>query len=274
MGDEKLDNTVYYDPRPLRPGRHGRALSATGATERWARELADRVAAALRRAWWYEPARSTPTRWVEPDEQVQQKHWIGQTPMEAELTVDGAPCPAWRRRARLAALAVRETRVTAATPPVQPRALPHRLRRWPDGRRRADDLLAEHRDPGRRQGQLRALGAQQSRYTRGELRPMFEPGRDAGALPEILPSPDFGDRATTTATSTAAGPAARCSCRPGATTARPGRSSTSSSACGLSRHRGARGRPRLPPGQPRSRAARSGSARRARRARGAGGVAT
>ena len=61
----------------------------------------------------------------------QQKHWIGETPMEAELSVGGplvpglAP-PAWPPPSPSA-------RSTAtAGPAVQPRVVPHRLRRWPE----------------------------------------------------------------------------------------------------------------------------------------------
>ena len=59
-------------------------------------------------------------------------------------------------------------------------------------------------------------------------RPADTPDEQPGAMPEIFPSP-HATRARRT--STAAGPAGRCSCRPGATTAPRGRSSTSGSAC-------------------------------------------
>ena len=72
---------------------------------------------------------------------------------------------------------------------------------------------------------------QQRRYTDANAETMFSepatggtPDEQPGAMPEIFPSrrvrPDERQRRRT---STAAGPAARWSCRPGATTARPGR---------------------------------------------------
>ena len=111
----------------------------------------------------------------------------------------------------------------------------------------------------------------QRRYTDAEAEPMFgqpytggTPDEQPGSLPEILPSPDFDPSDTSagaTPTSSAAGAAARCSCRRGATTARSGRSSTSSSACGrtwdVTRSRSCRSCRRAR----RSRAATSGSAR-------------
>ena len=63
-----------------------------------------------------------------------------------------------RRRARRSRDAVLLRRAA-----VQPRPVPHRLRRRPDGRGRADDLRAQHGDPGRRRGQLRPARRRSSR---------------------------------------------------------------------------------------------------------------
>ena len=122
----------------------------------------------------------------------------------------------------------------------QPGPVPHRLRRRADGRGRVRDLLAQHRHPGGGRGQLRPARRRAAAPLHGRQRGDAvlragdrrhagrAAGRDAGDLPV---RPRTG-RSARRRTSTAAGPAARCSCRPGATTARPGRSSTSSSACG------------------------------------------
>ena len=85
--------------------------------------------------------------------------------MEAELTDDGEPVPGLAPADHgAAALAERETTCYSGDGAVQPRPLPHRLRRRPDRRGREDHLLARHLDPGRRRGQLRPLG-EQRRYT-------------------------------------------------------------------------------------------------------------
>ena len=93
---------------------------------------------------------------------------------------------------------------------------------------RAADLLADDAIQAVGEGNYGRMGAgQQQRYTDADAETMISepatggtPDEQPGAMPEILPSPDFAP----TRTSIAAGPAARWSCRPGATTARRGRS--------------------------------------------------
>ena len=119
-------------PRALRPGRHGAGPSTTRATYRWATNLA-RLAAATAsttpggtrpRAQYADSLRRRTTS------QSFQKHWIGQTPMEAELHVNGqtvpglAPCDHGTT-----ALAGRENDCYSGIAPAEPRAVPHRLRR-------------------------------------------------------------------------------------------------------------------------------------------------
>ena len=90
------------------------------------------------------------------------------------------------------------------------------------------------------EGNYGRLGpGQQQRYTDAEAEPMFgepwtggTPDEQPGRCPRSSRRRTSTGRARATPTSTAAGPAARCSCRPGATTAPPGRWFTSSSACG------------------------------------------
>ena len=249
MGEEKLDNTVYYvrglyDLADMAAAKRDRGDRALGA-----RRSRDRLRARFDAAWW--DADDAPVRGLAADtatRSVQQKHWIGADADGGRADRSTAPpCPASRRPTHgAAALAERETDCYSGEPPVQPRPLPHGLRRRPDGRRRA-----------RRSSRSTPRSRPSARATTGGSAPAAAAlhGRQRGAdVPSptssrarcrrSCPSPDFDATGPTTATSTAAGPAARCSCRPGATTARPGRWSTSSSACGRRWARGAaRGRP-------------------------------
>ena len=73
--------------------------------------------------WWYAGGRpSTPTRSHDPGNvQSFQKHWIGQTPMEAELHVNGQTVPGLAPFAHgNAALAGRENNCFSGTPPFNP----------------------------------------------------------------------------------------------------------------------------------------------------------
>src|SRR4051794_33732886 len=89
MGPEKLDNTVYfirglYDLADMAQSKHDRA------TYRWATALATKLHDEFDQTWWYQSAEQYADSLNEPGNvQSFQKHWIGQTPMEAELRVDG-----------------------------------------------------------------------------------------------------------------------------------------------------------------------------------------
>ena len=93
MGEEKLDNTVYtirglYDLADM-----ARSKGDT-ATETWARGRARDMWNRFEAAWWYAPEMQYADSLDDPgDVQVFQKHWIGVTPMEAELTIDEQAVP-------------------------------------------------------------------------------------------------------------------------------------------------------------------------------------
>ena len=101
MGEEKLDNSVYlirglYDLADL-----ARAEGDRG-TQAWAsRSRARRLHQRFENAWWYpgspdgpQYADSLDDRAARRDNNKQQdKHWIGVTPMEAELTIGGMAVP-------------------------------------------------------------------------------------------------------------------------------------------------------------------------------------
>ena len=158
MGAEKLDNAVYYI-RGLYDFAD-MARSAGQATRADAAEDARRRARARssRTTWWIEADQQYADSLRDPGNvKVNQKHWIGVDPMEAELYRDGEfdarpGRPATTARAALADAREQLLQRRAAR---QPRPVPHRLRRRADGRGRVRDLLAQHRHPGRRRGQLR-----------------------------------------------------------------------------------------------------------------------
>ena len=86
MGDEKLDNTVYTI-RGLIDLADMAEYRDDIETAEWASERADAMAAKFEEAWWMEnvPQHADSLK-GKNDEKVQQRHWIGVTPMEVEFT--------------------------------------------------------------------------------------------------------------------------------------------------------------------------------------------
>jgi hypothetical protein len=89
MGPEKLDNAVYYvralyDLADMARSKHD------GSTFAWAKNLARKLQAQFEGTWWDAAASQYADSLLDPgNQQSFQKHWIGQVPMEAELTADG-----------------------------------------------------------------------------------------------------------------------------------------------------------------------------------------
>jgi hypothetical protein len=189
MGEEKLDNTVYY-VRGLYDLADLAASKRDRATERWARDLADRVRARFDPAWWDAPNRQYADSLENPaNTRIQQKHWIGQTPMEAELTIDGAAVPGLAPYEHgNTALAERETPCYSGEPPYN-RGLFHTgCGGGPTG---AGEQSIFSLNTAIQAVGLGNYGRDASRYTGANSAPMFEPDEMPGALPEILPSPGF-----------------------------------------------------------------------------------
>ncbi len=208
MGEEKLDNTVYtirglFDLADLAKAKRDTA------TARWARQHARDLASRFEDAWWFGGADNQYADSLDDPGNVKtfQKHWIGVTPMEAELTRDGKAAPGLASLAHgTAALAGRESDCYSGTRPVQPRPVPHRPAAAAptaraSGRSSAQNTAIQAVGEGN-YGRL----AQQKRYTDAEVEPMFgepysggdevhhtagTPDEQPGASPEIFPSPDF-----------------------------------------------------------------------------------
>jgi hypothetical protein len=201
MGPEKLDNTVYfirglYDLADMASSKHD------GATFAWAMNLARNLQQRFDGAWWYQTAMQYADSLNEPgDVQSFQKHWIGQTPMEAELHVSGQTVPG------LApfdhgdtALAGRENECYSGTPPFNPGLFHTGCEGGPTGQgeRVIFGLTTSIQSIG--EGNYGRLGpGQQQRYTHALAETMFAepatggtPDEQPGAMPEIFPSPDQG----------------------------------------------------------------------------------
>jgi hypothetical protein len=130
-----------------------------------------------------------------------QKHWIGQTPMEAELQVDGRTVPGLAPFSHgNTALAGRETACYSGTPPFNPGLFHTGCGGGATGlgERVTFGLTTSIQSIG--EGNYGRLGpGQQQRYTDALAETMFAepatgatPDEQPGAMPEIFPSPDQG----------------------------------------------------------------------------------
>jgi hypothetical protein len=207
MGVEKLDNSVYlirglYDLADMARAKRD---AATGA---WATNLARRLHQRFEDTWWFPLSPDGPQYADSIDDppvggdnnKQQDKHWIGVTPMEAELTIGGMAVPG------LAifdhgnqALSLRETDCYSGR-------RPYNLGLFHTGCNGGSDGTGEETIFGLNtaiqavgEGNYGRLGpGQQQRYTDAEAEPMFgqqytggTPDEQPGSLPEILPSPHF-----------------------------------------------------------------------------------
>ncbi|MDP9292854.1 MAG: glycogen debranching protein, partial [Actinomycetota bacterium] len=201
MGEEKLDNTVYYI-RGLYDLADMARSKKDDATFAWARNKARDLQRRFEAAWWMPEVPQHADSLDDPgDVKQQQKHWIGVTPMEAELTVDQRAEPGLTTHDHgTQALALRETSCFSGETPYN-RGLFHTgCLGGPEGKGEQTifSLTTSIQSVG--EGNYGRLGAgQQRRYTDANVEPMFgepaangEPDEQPGAMPEILPSPDFG----------------------------------------------------------------------------------
>ena len=86
MGPEKLDNGVYY-MRALYDLADMAKSKGDSRTFAWATGLAAKLRAQFEGTWWDTAAQQYADSLIDPgNQQSFQKHWIGQVPMEAELT--------------------------------------------------------------------------------------------------------------------------------------------------------------------------------------------
>jgi hypothetical protein len=201
MGPEKLDNTVYFirglfDLADMAKSKHD------GTTYAWANNLARKLQQRFDGAWWYDAALQYADSLDDPgDVPLFQKHWIGQTPMEAELTDGGQTIPGLAPFAHGdTALAGRENSCYSGEHPLNPGLFHTGCGGGPNGtgEKVVFGLTTSIQSIG--EGNYGRLGpGQQQRYTHALAETMFSepatgdtPDEQPGAMPEIFPSPDQG----------------------------------------------------------------------------------
>ena len=209
MGEEKLDNAVYYiralyDYADMAASA-GQASAAAAAVAR-----ADALLARFEAEWWIEAEQQYADSLGPAGEKINQKHWIGVNPMEAELWVRGEVVPgvaAFANGSR--GLATRENSCYSGERPGN-RGLFHTgCGGGPDG---AGEFAIFSLGTGIQavgEGNYARLGEeQQQRYTDaaaetqfGQLATGGTPDEQPGAMPEIFPSrPAPGAPPTSTGT--------------------------------------------------------------------------
>jgi hypothetical protein len=204
MGVEKLDNSVYlirglYDLADMARSKHD------GATYAWAKNLARRLHRRFEGTWWMPevPQHADSIDDIPvggPNNQQQDQHWIGVTPMEAELTLRGSAVPGLTTFDHgTEALDLRETACFSGSRPYNLGLFHTGCTGGPEGKGERVIFGLNTAIQAVGEGNYGRLGpGQQQRYTDAEAEPMFgepytggTPDEQPGALPEILPSPDF-----------------------------------------------------------------------------------
>jgi hypothetical protein len=203
MGQEKLDVAVYTI-RGLLDLADLAAAKGDRATARWASAQAAERARRFEPAWWYGgDANSYADSLSDPgDVKLFQRYWIGATPMEAELPAGRGPLASAAHAG--VALTQREADCytgefglfhTGTGPTADPAGNP-----GPS----CDSVVsavASERDVFSLGNAIMAVAegnygrlAQARRYTTANARSALDPAvwEMPGAMPEILPSPDFG----------------------------------------------------------------------------------
>ena len=191
MGEEKLDVTTatirgLYDLADL-AGSKG-----DNTTRNWARSHARDMESAFEAAWWMPAVPQHADSLDDPgDVKVQQRHWIGVTPMEVELVKDGRVSPGLTTSDHgNAALALREGSCYG-----DDFGLFHTgCGGGPTGAGERSIFSLNTAVMAVGEGNYGRLGAdQQQRFTAANRRLQLpDPDEQPGAMPEIAPSPDYG----------------------------------------------------------------------------------
>jgi hypothetical protein len=198
MGPEKLDNSVYYIRGLYDFADMARSAGQTARADD-AEQRADGLAARFEDTWWIEADKQYADSLLPgaANEQVNQKHWIGVDPMEAELYVKGEFVPglaAFANGSR--ALAAREDNCYSGERPGN-RGLFHTgCEGGPTGTGEFAIFSLNSGIQAVGEGNYGRLGgAQQRRYTGANAETQFSepatgntPDEQPGAMPEIMPS--------------------------------------------------------------------------------------
>jgi hypothetical protein len=205
MGPEKLDNGVYYvrslyDLADMARSKHD------GRTFAWATNLARKLQRQFEGTWWDTAAQQYADSLVDPGNvQSFQKHWIGQVPMEAELSFGDQVKPGVASYDHgTTALAGRENSCFSGDRPGS-RGLFHTgCGGGPEGQGEFSIFSLTTSIQAVGEGNFGRLGPdQQQRYTHANAETMFSepatgdtPDEQPGAMPEIFPSGFDGDLST------------------------------------------------------------------------------
>jgi hypothetical protein len=194
MGEEKLDNTVstirgLYDLADLARSK------GDAATAAWAAAHAGSLAAAFEGAWWMPEVPQHADSLDDPGNvKVQQRHWIGVTPMEVELAKPEGVAPGLTTREHgNEALELRESSCYSGEFGLFHTGTPG-CDGGPDGEGEQQIFTLNTAVMAVGEGNYGRLGAgQQQRYTAANRRLQLpQPDEQPGAMPEIAPSPDYG----------------------------------------------------------------------------------
>jgi hypothetical protein len=195
MGEEKLDVSVYAI-RGLRDLADLARSKNDLVTARWAEDRAGAMQLAFERDWWMPEVPQYADSLKEPGNQkLQQRHWIGVTPMEAELVRGGRAVPGLASAANGgAALGVREKPCFGYQ-----RGLFHTGGAGCDGGPaggKAEKSIFTLNSAVMAVGEGnygRLDHAQQQRFTKANRQSQLAPGDEQpGAMPEIVTSPEKG----------------------------------------------------------------------------------
>jgi hypothetical protein len=197
MGEEKLDNTVYYIRALYDYADMARSAGQVGRADE-AEARADALAARFENEWWIDAEQQYADSLRDPGNvKVNQKHWIGVDPMEVELYRDGEFEPGLGTFPHgNAALATRENNCYSGERPGN-RGLFHTG--CGGGPNRAGEFAIFSLGTGIQavgEGNYGRLGPErQRRYTDAAAETQFAqpatmntPDEQPGAMPEIFPS--------------------------------------------------------------------------------------
>jgi len=193
MGEEKLDNTTAT-MRGLRDLEDLAKSKGDTATATWAGDKAADLEARFESDWWMPEIPQHADSLGDANAKIQQRHWIGVTPMEIETVRDGQVVPGLTTRANgNAALDLRETDCYGDSYGLFHTGAPGCDPAQSDRPAEKSTFTLNTSIMAVGEGNYGRLGpAQQQRFTTANRRlqlPTFD--EQPGAMPEIAPSPDY-----------------------------------------------------------------------------------
>jgi hypothetical protein len=194
MGPEKLDNTTAT-MRGLRDLEDMALAKGDTATATWAATKADDLEARFEGAWWMPEIPQHADSLGPADEPIQQRHWIGVTPMEIELVRGGRAVPGLTTAEHgNQALDLREEDCYGDDFGLFHTGAPGCDTAESDVPASKTTFTLNTAIMAVGEGNFGRIGpAQQQRFTTANRRLQLPiPDEQPGAMPEIAPSPDYG----------------------------------------------------------------------------------